>query len=77
MILNISSLEPYWVRPYRPDLVSEIVDMLGEQVALRRTHEHHLHTVLVHGQSASLRTSPASLPPDSLSCTRSLPDDSQ
>ena len=24
--------------------------MLGEQVTLRRTHEHHLHTTLVHAQ---------------------------
>ena len=50
MILNISSLEPYWVRSYLPNLVSEVVDMLGEQVTLRRTHEHHLHSALVQAQ---------------------------
>ncbi len=50
MILSISSLEPYWVRSYFPNLVSEIVDMLGEQITLRRTHEHHLHAILILAQ---------------------------
>ena len=42
--------EPYRIRAYLSDLVSEVVDLPREQVAFRCTHEHHLHSVLVHAQ---------------------------
>jgi len=42
--------QAYWVRPYRPDLVSESVDFPRELVTFCGTHEHHLHTTLVHAQ---------------------------
>ena len=49
-MVGISSLEPDWIRPYHPNLISESVDMLDEQITLRRTHEHHLHLALVQAQ---------------------------